>query len=605
MPKESKTRNSKNILKRKLSQPESIPPRRKIQKVSSPSSKGPKVERSSRKPSSLESVSDPNELQWIDKYAPTCSSDLCINPQKLKQVKEVLYDMVTGKSSKKLLVLTGPAGSSKSTSIKVLANEIIDGMALGRRDEYGLSGETDLLSSGFEGSDTANNRWIEYIDTGSVLGTNQSDQFDEFLTDVKYRVGPNLSVILIEELPNIFHYDTLVKFRNKIRQWIYSEAVMPPLVICLTEVEYISDEGTRDYSYNIENNLTIDTLLGKDIVNSAPVQSIKFNSIANRFVRKTIGQIIKQERTIFNQIPVKEVSTFLDEVVKIGDIRSIIFNLQMWATNYQRDQTWYTRENQINLFHAIGKVIHSSSDFEGLSKDERNYNSIEQVLLNYTNNQLLNLAILENYSIYNDGEYSISTASEIVDGLSTNDLLTGEANREYGIRSTRIQLQGIPASHTTRRARIKFPRHFKMIRQFNKTNIAIRSYQKYIEHSSFQDLNLIDGYYLPLIYNRRLKTRYSYNRLGGKFTEIFADEEAATTDEPETGNSFYDVDQFQIDITDKIAELEKGGESDEEGELSEEIENSDEDDSFGDDDDLDEGFSSDPELDVLISQGRV
>ena len=156
-----------------------------------------------------------------------------------------------------------------------------------------------------------------------------------------------------------------------------------------------------DYSYTIDNNLTMDTLLGKELANLAQVEHIKFNSIANRFLKKTIGQLVKSERNVFNKIPYKELTEFMDEIIKIGDIRSVIFNLEMWATNYLKEAKWYNRENQINLFHAIGKIIYLSSEFSELSSDERDYNSVEQVLANYTNNQLLNMAILENYLIYN------------------------------------------------------------------------------------------------------------------------------------------------------------------------------------------------------------
>ncbi|EAZ63523.2 hypothetical protein PICST_28605 [Scheffersomyces stipitis CBS 6054] len=536
-------------------------------------------------------VEQSQSLQWIDKYAPSKSNDICINPQKLRQVRQLLYDMILNKSHKRLLVLTGPAGSSKSTTVKLLADEIIASLPDHQLDEYGLLGTS-----------SADPHWIEYLDGNSVEGTNQSDSFEEFLTDAKYRVGSNMAVVLIEELPNVFHYETLLKFRNKIREWIYCNETLPPLVICLTDVEYTSEQGTRDYSYTIDNNLTMDTLLGKELANSAQVEHIKFNSIANRFLKKTIGQLVKSERNVFNKIPYKELTEFMDEIIKIGDIRSVIFNLEMWATNYSKEAKWYNRENQINLFHAIGKIIYSSSEFSELSSDERDYNSVEQVLANYTNNQLLNMAILENYSIYNDAHFPVECGSAIVDALSLNDLLTGEANREYAIRSTRQILQAIPASSSTRKSKVKFPRQFKMVRQYNKTYAMIRSYQRYIDHESFQNLNLLDGYYLPLIYNKRSKTRFRYNRLGGRFHEIHADESMGTNEEEEE-SQFYNRDQFEIDITEKIAEEERGDYSDQD-ELSEEISDSEIEGDQGDDDD-EAGFSSDPELDVLISQGRL
>ncbi|KAK6464177.1 Rad17 cell cycle checkpoint protein-domain-containing protein [Scheffersomyces coipomensis] len=566
--------------------------------------------------------------QWSDKYTPKTSGELCINPQKLKQVKEVLQDMIfnyNALTTPRLLILSGPAGSCKSTTIKVLANDLIS-----QRHQ-----NTSMLS-GYDDLSVGDQKWIEYMDT-NVDGINQSNQFEEFLNDVKYRIGHNLSVVILEELPNIFHFETLQKFRNKLKEWLYLDTTsvrLPPLVLCLTEVEYNNafDSSTASYSYNIENNLTVETLLGKEIINSGPkVKVIKFNAIANKFVRKTINGVIKGERSIFNSIPPRQLNPFLDELVKIGDIRSILFNLQLWANNYVKQQekigkdddnegraiqleSSFIRENQINLFHAIGKIIYSSSEFSQLSdSDSKDYYSIEQVLNNFNNSSLLNLSILENYPIYYNSNYDISIASNIVNDLSINDLFKDglEANKDFGIRSTRNNLRSIVAQESSsntqynNKLKIKFPRHFKMIRQYNKTLQQIKSYQRYINEgkNSWQDLNMIDGYYLPIIYNKRGNTRYSYNRLGGKFQEIHADEDLPIQDNISNTDeaSIYDKDQFQVDIENKIAEREddKGEEDDE---LSDPIENSDQEDDEVDDED---GFSSDPELDGLISQGRV
>lgn len=537
--------------------------------------------------------------QWIDKYEPKVASEICINPQKLKQVRDELSLMINGTSSTKLLVLTGPSGSSKSTSIKILANELIT-----RNQVLAL----DLLA-----------KWIEYFDT-AVEGTNQSDQFEEFLNDAKYKIGSNLSVVIIEELPNIFHGGTLAKFRSSIRNWVHSTVNLPPLVLCLTEIEYPGEN--REYSFNIENNLTIDTLLGRELASSFPVKVIKFNPIATRFLKKTINAVISGEQ-IFKQIPTTLTNQFLDEMIKIGDIRSMIFNLQMW-TNYLQQLDIkksietpsdslidpnkftlnYQRENQIGLFHAIGKIIYCSSEFDHLPSHEQDYYSIERVLttFNSTNFSLLNLSILENYSVYQDGAYPLEVASNIVDDLSINDLFVNfDANKEIGIRSTRINLRSLNGTLGSHKSKIKFPRHFKMVRQYKKTYSQIRNYHKYVDNlqSSFDKLNLVDGYYMPLIYNKKNKTRYRYNRLGGRFHEIYADDELPIIEGDEaTGTAeenAYEMDQFQIDVMSNMAETE---EREEEEEMSDPI-------SSDEDSDGSDGFLSDEELDNLISQGRI
>ena len=66
-----------------------------------------------------------NNQQWIDKYRPKTTSEICINPTKLKQVKESMMKMINKTSNTRVLVLSGPSGSSKSTTVKLLAEELI------------------------------------------------------------------------------------------------------------------------------------------------------------------------------------------------------------------------------------------------------------------------------------------------------------------------------------------------------------------------------------------------------------------------------------------------------------------------------------------------
>lgn len=511
------------------------------------------------------------QQQWIDKYRPKNVSDICINPTKLKQVKESLLGMINHTSRSKILILSGPSGSSKSTTIKLLANELLP--------------HQDV----FEDS-----KIIEY---------NELEDFLKFLQECKYKKE---SIVLIEELPNVYHQDTLIKFRQGLKNWIYQDILnLPPLVICLSELEYNSNgdnEGFRN-SYSIDNNLTVDTLLSKEISKLDQVENIKFNKIANRFLKKTINKIIKDEHLI-RSIGTTRLNEFLDEIFKIGDIRSIICNLEMWVKNVKSNSSIgldsYLRENSINLFHAIGKIIYSTSTVnDQKGNDNIDLKSIEQVLNQYPdkNKDLLNLGVLENYHIYNDSQYDISLASCIVDDLSINDLLS---IGNVGIRSTRVNLRKVPKQGVNK-MKMKFPRHFKMNKMIKKTSNQINSYRKYINpRNSFQDLNLIDGCLIPIIYNKRKTQGFRYNRLGGKFQEIYADEDMPLKEEEEGDGIIYEYDQFEIDIQNRINEELEIDNSDDE--LSDPIEDSQDDSNNNDDDD--DVFLSDSELDLLLTQGN-
>ncbi|KAF6069828.1 hypothetical protein FOB64_002538 [Candida albicans] len=141
----------------------------------------------------------------------------------------------------------------------------------------------------------------------------------------------------------------------------------------------------------------------------------------------------------------------------------------------------------------------------------------------------------------------------------------------------------------------------------NKTKNQISSYRRYLNpQTSFQDLNLIDGYYMPIIYNSQRKTRYRYNRLGGKFQEVYADD----TIPIDEGEVTYEYDQFEIDIKNKInldSDMKYSEVIDEDMDnMSDPIESDDDLEDIGDiGDNESDAFSSDSELELLLTQGKV
>lgn len=532
-------------------------------------------------------------IQWVDKHLPNSISEICINPTKLKQVRSILEKMVNKESSCRLLVLSGPAGSSKSTTVKLLARELLT-------NRKGLATTLVNLEEDLD--------CIEYLDL-SVPGTAQPTHFGEFLNDCKYRSG---CVVLVEELPNVFHEDTLRNFRHAIREWVHSSEPHPPLVLCVTEIEYGSENR---FAYHIENNMSVETLLGVGITSLPEVERVKFNPVANKFLKKTVNALVRSEKSVFNAIPQPIVTRFIDDVSKCGDVRSVIANLQMWATSYtaalsvgEDDKHTrseyalmnldvfsqsYARENQIDLFHAVGKIIYLSSDFGHMSENDNDFYSVQSVLERYNRNNLglLNLAVLENYHVYKDSNYDIEVASRIVDGLSLGDVLHDE---EYGIRNARAQLREVGPATATHKLRVKFPRHYKMMREFSKTAQRVRNYQRWIDpHAMFDAINMVEGYFRPMILNKKHRKRFMYDRIGGRFKEIYAEDEVAVDDKLEDADEGTPVDQFQIEINENMAREET---VDEDDELSDPIDNSDDDNSTD---------WSDDELDMLISQGKV
>lgn len=527
---------------------------------------------------------------WIEKYTPIMASDICIHPRKLKDVREVLQGMLRGKDSHRLLVLSGPAGSSKSTSVKVLAKELLSSSAKG--------GGLDLYRE--TGADNLNLRpaesWIEYLDEASDIS--QPARFLNFLDDARYRTGNNLCVVVVEELPNVFHKVTLDRFRGAILEWIYSDSVaVPPLVLCVTEVESFGTQN-RDH-FSLDNNLTVETLLGREILAATDkVKRVLFNPIARTYLKRTLGSIISAERNVFKGIQRGELDSFMEHILESGDVRSAISNLQFWATlrhHQGLDNYDFLRESQLGLFHALGKIVFSSSKYKSLDADELDLKSVELVLSSYGNSSLLLLASLENYHVVNGLNYKVATAANITEALSASDCIPGPEGKDYGIGTVRNELRKVQSQSSSGRSlSLQFPRQYKMSRNYNRVHKEILQYRDAVCHlkTSFLDLNLIDGYLAPRIYNSfryKLKygsKKYEYNRLGGRFKEIHSDPNALV-DDLEYGETIRD--QFQQDI--ENCHHDNGGDSDSLSDPISESESSD--------------FLSDSDLEGLISQGMV
>lgn len=543
---------------------------------------------------SFQSTFTPSSDSWVDKYSPKSVNDICIHPRKLADVRKVLLTMIEENGTNRcprLLVLYGPSGSSKSTTVKLLVNELINH-------------QSNSLS------------YIEYHDP---------TQFPEFLNDAKYKTGVNLSAVIVEEYPNVFHEETHRRFQDAIYEWIHTEdQSLPPLVICVTEVEMKDDEHGLEF-FNIHNNLVVDTLLGKRISNNENVTTIKFNPIAMTYIKKTLTLIIRHELKVFNKIPKLEVGQFIGNISKCGDIRSAISNLEFWATYRAKHgmeanelilQLSSGKEVQINLFHAIGKIVYGSEsnvDDEEFSAD---YKTVEDVLHNYGSNSLFQLSLLENYGVFNGGNFGIDHASKIIDNLSIGDVLFRGGvieGRDIGIRGTRTNLRNLGQHHHQpqgKRGRggggggglsVKFPSHFRIIREYNRINSEVREYQRYVKLSvSFHDLNQIHGFYEPRIYN---STRYkmihnpnkrlNYGRLGGSFKQILPSEELPILDNEEMSRVH---DQYREDIQ----QMQMKEDSDDEGELSDPIEDS-EIDSDDDEGVFDDSIANE-DLDKILSQ---
>ncbi|ODQ78797.1 hypothetical protein BABINDRAFT_9031 [Babjeviella inositovora NRRL Y-12698] len=515
-----------------------------------------------------QSISSPKTVisqLWVEKYAPKLVSEVAIHPKKLQVVEQVLTQMVNRQSNRRILLLTGPSGSSKSTLVKVLLNSMVRPQT--------------LLSFALNAEES---RYIEYTNP-ELEETSHVGNFSSFLEAARYSTLP----ILVEELPNVYHEPTRAAFVQSLAEWLHTSAQLPPLVLCLTETELPpeSDSPGRNF-LSIDTSLTAETLLGPQILNHQKCVRIKFNPIAKTILLKPLKRIIQSESAlgglVVKRSEAEEVLRRLGES-GLGDIRSAISALEFWASNKGNsalnsgiDLISLTREDHLGLFHAIGKIVYGSTSSSNGGKETeevQNYNlrtlletktgkiydsaaievldetpppyetsfhpdyyAVKHVLDKSNSPSVLLLSVLENYAAVlaheerapGDG-ILLQHAAFVAEHLSAADTLASEEAVDVALRGTREGLRVNSKVLSLREHTLRFSRFFKVMKQRNATRRELMKERETRKLAvSVDDLNMLTGFYEPLIVNsKRYKLKNAVqgykSRLGGRFTAILLD----------------------------------------------------------------------------------
>ncbi|SCU85878.1 LANO_0C05820g1_1 [Lachancea nothofagi CBS 11611] len=440
--------------------------------------------------------------EWHQKYQPQELSDLVLHKRKLQDVRNILEPMVSGESSCRILLLTGPAGCAKSTCIKLLAEELISNRV------HKPSGLT-LVSKTSQESPYC----IEYDGSNLPSGVSKTDHFDNFLTEARYRTGPNLAVLLAEDLPNVFHQSTRTQFQQALLRWLYSsQAQLPPLVICLTECE-LQALDSKNLGFSIDTHFIAETVLGFDNLIHPRLQRIKFNPINKTLLKKHLNDICVQERHAFIPGKWEHRNTFISNAIQnCGDIRSSTSALQLWATTTGSSlPNNGTREHSISYFQGLGRIMYGSKE---ICDDNQ---MINQLVLSSSANlgETLKLGLLENYAAYNKQKFPVSYAMDILDALSLGDTMSSDSSMqdlqealEYPLRVARRKLSELNGEQSLSHSKPNFPRESK-VRKLCKLfvsdvdNYSYITMQKYNSWHTFRNIALHFGFFAPLIRKHR------------------------------------------------------------------------------------------------------
>ena len=272
-------------------------------------------------------------MMWTEKHAPLTSSELCVQPKKVKECKEWIESRIRGKNDccGKLLILTGGPGVGKSTLCRVLISE----MNL-RLLEWDESQDGAMEDGGGFRNRSQISSFSDFL--------NAATSFPSLKTQSDFNNGrTNGNVVLIDELPNLYGLKSEQSFRTVMKEFIL-RAAYPAILICSE-----ASEGKVKSS-------TLEKLIDADILHSQLVDIIHINPATKPKLKKACERIANRER---KSIPSSLIEKFFES--SGGDMRSATMALQFSLTGRKRYKLNdnHVKDLKLSSFHALGKLLYA------------------------------------------------------------------------------------------------------------------------------------------------------------------------------------------------------------------------------------------------------
>jgi cell cycle checkpoint protein len=473
---------------------------------------------------------------WFIKYAPRSTEEVAIHAKKVNEVRQALTAMTTrGLSRPRLLIISGPTGSSKTEIVKAIANEL---------------SLTNIL-------EWNNHDRIED-------GTNLPESFGDFLAGAEFYRSQNGAVplIIIEDLPNVGHYDTKQQFNMSLLQWVCqpTNKLLPPTVLIVTEYDMPND----GHEYN--DSVVVERIISRRVLSHRLVTRIKVPAVNMTLITKTIRGIVQQEAQLFSKIPKHEVDMSIKSVGSFGDIRAAITAMEFWARWRSKNPKILPigKDTHLNLFHAIGRIIYGSHKDKHGRPVEDDSSVVESVVNDWhTSNRdgSFSLGLFENYICAHNsrlGVFSLCRCSEL---FSMCDLLVS-----YGIPGTMSEICFRGARQVLADAQLTpekgvfrplvYPREAKVARRrlqiaMEYDSFGTRYSQQYGTMVSKLDGVLLDGYYGSLCgTGPRIGGRIGLDTVTAETTEENEVDFAVSLPEPKADDAGFVFSDDDIEFSD-------------------------------------------------------
>ncbi|KAK5946806.1 RFC checkpoint protein Rad17 [Knufia obscura] len=319
---------------------------------------------------------------WSDRYGPTNLDELAVHKKKVQDVQKWLDDAIVGRNRQRLLVLKGPAGSGKSTTMSLLARARKCQLVAWQNPD---TSEAGALSSSLQ--------FAEFVTRGGEYGALSLNNTSVSAADAT--IGGR--VLLVEDFPAAMtrSSNALDSFRSVLLHAAANAGPTvafssrkdssgpPPIVLIISETLVSSSTSYTD-------SFTAQRLLGPELMNHPAVCTVEFNPVAPTFVAKALDLAIKKEARDSRRRRVPGVAV-LQRLSEMGDVRSAINSLQLLCTHGDNNGDWSgtvaanakkssksnaplskfeenslrllsARETTLDMFHAAGKVCYNKRE---------------------------------------------------------------------------------------------------------------------------------------------------------------------------------------------------------------------------------------------------
>ncbi|KAH7917450.1 P-loop containing nucleoside triphosphate hydrolase protein [Leucogyrophana mollusca] len=303
---------------------------------------------------------DEDDRLWVDKYEPTVEADLAVHKRKVEDVRRWLIEAFDGgklRKYRRILALTGPAGTAKTTTIRVLARELGFEILEWRNSMSDRGGPGDGLGfgddSGGGGGEALFDKFQAFLTRASAChnvfssntntdapGPSQSQPQSQprptptqaSNTPMQTQTHPNSHrhIILLEDLPNLLHLPTQARFHTALAALCAPSSptpAPPPIVLIISDSGLRGEDDTDAWDGRWQRKtlevLDVRNVLGPELLGGPYVTRIGFNPIAPTLMTKALQALLAAHAS-----PVPR--DVLDIIVgsSNGDIRSAVMALQ-------------------------------------------------------------------------------------------------------------------------------------------------------------------------------------------------------------------------------------------------------------------------------------